>query len=213
MNMEEALVRVRSSISQSEGFALIADATDVKYLSMTNCDLQMVGDEFSRKPYALAVQQGSPLKDQLNDAWVNLFRIDHSLILNLCSILRLLNQRKLEGMKERWWNQNPNRVVSSINTLFVILSSVKLLGMLTLNQLKLFTLESFCPLDLWGGWRRYRWYLNPQHWWCLHCHLCWYLPCTDHSCYWVLVLQRQGSNFIKSGICCSTEGWGKKWGL
>ena len=30
----------------------------------------MVGDEFSRKPYALAVQQGSPLKDQLNDAYV-----------------------------------------------------------------------------------------------------------------------------------------------
>ena len=27
-----------------------------------------VGDEFSRKPYALAVQQGSPLKDQFNDA-------------------------------------------------------------------------------------------------------------------------------------------------
>ena len=39
-----------------------------RYLSMTQCDLQMVGDEFSRKPYALAVQQGSPLKDQLNDA-------------------------------------------------------------------------------------------------------------------------------------------------
>ena len=38
---------------------------------MTECDLQMVGDEFSRKPYALAVQQGSPLKDQLNDAYVN----------------------------------------------------------------------------------------------------------------------------------------------
>ena len=68
MSMEEALVKVRLSPTQSEGFALIADATDVKYLSMTNCDLQMVGDEFSRKPYALAVQQGSPLKDQLNDA-------------------------------------------------------------------------------------------------------------------------------------------------
>merc|ERR1712066_104716 len=83
---------VRASETQSSGFALIADATDVRYLSQTNCDLQMVGDEFSRKPYALAVQQGSPLKDQLNDA-----------------ILRLLNQRKLEGMKERWWNANENR--------------------------------------------------------------------------------------------------------
>ena len=44
------------------------DATDIRYQTLTNCDLQMVGDEFSRKPYALAVQQGSPLKDQFNDA-------------------------------------------------------------------------------------------------------------------------------------------------
>jgi len=54
----------------------------------------LVGEEFSRKPYALAVQQGSPLKDQLNDA-----------------ILKLLNQRKLETFKERWWNQNPDKKV------------------------------------------------------------------------------------------------------
>ena len=48
---------------------LPADATDVRYQDLITCDLQMVGDEFSRKPYALAVQQGSPLKDQLNDAY------------------------------------------------------------------------------------------------------------------------------------------------
>merc|ERR1712088_556554 len=89
---EVALERVRASPSSSEGFAFLGDATDIRYQELTNCDLQMVGDEFSRKPYALAVQQGSPLKDQLNAA-----------------ILRLLNQRKLEGMKERWWNQNENR--------------------------------------------------------------------------------------------------------
>lgn len=44
------------------------DATDIRYQIMINCDLQMVGDEFSRKPYAIAVQQGSPLKDQFNNA-------------------------------------------------------------------------------------------------------------------------------------------------
>ena len=44
------------------------DATDIRYAALTNCDLQMVGEEFSRKPYALAVRQGSPLKDILNDA-------------------------------------------------------------------------------------------------------------------------------------------------
>lgn len=40
------------------------------------------------------MQQGSPLKDQFNDA-----------------ILKLLNERKLETLKERWWNKNPNRKV------------------------------------------------------------------------------------------------------
>lgn len=59
---------------------------------MINCDLQMVGDEFSRKPYAIAVQQGSPLKDQFNNA-----------------ILLLLNKRKLEKLKETWWNMNPEK--------------------------------------------------------------------------------------------------------
>jgi len=91
---EDALRRVRDSPSSSEGFAFLGDATDIRYQTTTNCDLQMVGDEFSRKPYALAVQQGSPLKDQFNDA-----------------ILKLLNQRKLETLKERWWNQNPLKKV------------------------------------------------------------------------------------------------------
>lgn len=46
----------------------LGDATDIRYQVMINCDLQIVGDEFSRKPYAIAVQQGSPLKDQFNNA-------------------------------------------------------------------------------------------------------------------------------------------------
>ena len=44
------------------------DATDIRYQELTNCDIQMVGEEFSKKPYALAVQKGSPLKDRLNEA-------------------------------------------------------------------------------------------------------------------------------------------------
>lgn len=50
------------------GFAFLGDATDIRYQVLTNCDLQIVGEEFSRKPYAIAVQQGSPLKDQFNNA-------------------------------------------------------------------------------------------------------------------------------------------------
>ena len=70
----------------------VAEATMVKYAVMTNCDLQNIGNEFSRKPLALAVRQNSPLKDTLSSA-----------------ILKLLNQRKLEQLKERWWNKNPEK--------------------------------------------------------------------------------------------------------
>ncbi|XP_071055575.1 ionotropic receptor 25a [Onthophagus taurus] len=88
--LDEAVERVRESRSSSEGFAFLGDATDIRYLELTNCDLQMVGEEFSRKPYAIAVQQGSPLKDQFNTA-----------------ILQLLNRRQLERLKEKWWTNNP----------------------------------------------------------------------------------------------------------
>lgn len=65
--LEDAVSRVRNSTTATE-FAFVGDATDIRYLQMTNCDLQVVGEEFSRKPYAIAVQQGSHLKDQFNNA-------------------------------------------------------------------------------------------------------------------------------------------------
>lgn len=64
-SFEEGMKRVRNSSGQ---FALIEDATVINYWVKNSCDLQMIGEEFSRKPYAIAVQQGSPLKDQLNAA-------------------------------------------------------------------------------------------------------------------------------------------------
>lgn len=69
-NRAEAIGRVRKEIPKynNTDFAFIGDATEIRYLEMTTCDLIMIGDEFSRKPYAMAVQQGSPLKDQLNNA-------------------------------------------------------------------------------------------------------------------------------------------------
>jgi len=66
-SLEDAVIRVRNSTSAA-GFAFLGDATDIRYQVMINCDLKMVGEEFSRKPYAIAVQQGSPLKDQFNNA-------------------------------------------------------------------------------------------------------------------------------------------------
>lgn len=66
-SLEDAVRRVRK-INATNEFAFIGDAADIKFLTITNCDLRQVGEEFSRKPYALAVQKGSPLKDQLNNA-------------------------------------------------------------------------------------------------------------------------------------------------
>ncbi|XP_043640733.1 ionotropic receptor 25a [Drosophila teissieri] len=86
--LEEAVARVRNSTAAT-GFAFLGDATDIRYLQLTNCDLQVVGEEFSRKPYAIAVQQGSHLKDQFNNA-----------------ILTLLNKRQLEKLKEKWWKND-----------------------------------------------------------------------------------------------------------
>ncbi|ETN71134.1 Ligand-gated ion channel [Necator americanus] len=90
-NMDAAVQRVLTS---EQGFAFIGDATEIKYAVLTNCNLQQVGTEFSRKPYAIAVQTGHVLKDQISSA-----------------ILMLLNRRRLETLKEKWWNSNPNKVV------------------------------------------------------------------------------------------------------
>ncbi|XP_017461181.1 PREDICTED: ionotropic receptor 25a-like, partial [Rhagoletis zephyria] len=89
----EGLRRVKNDEQNSEQFAFISESTMVKYAVMTNCDLQNIGNEFSRKPLALAVQQNSDLKDKLSSA-----------------ILKLLNQRRLENLKEKWWNRLPERI-------------------------------------------------------------------------------------------------------
>ncbi|XP_045465675.1 ionotropic receptor 25a-like [Harmonia axyridis] len=89
-SIEEAIGKVRLSKSATDGFAFIGDATDIKYYQLITCDLVSVGEEFSKKPYALALQQGSPLKEKLNTA-----------------ILELVNQRKLEELRLKWWDHNP----------------------------------------------------------------------------------------------------------
>uniref|UniRef100_A0A0N5C9D9 PBPe domain-containing protein n=1 Tax=Strongyloides papillosus TaxID=174720 RepID=A0A0N5C9D9_STREA len=88
-SIDEAISRVMTS---ENGFAFIGDAMDIQYAVLTNCDLQIIGNEFSRKPYALGVQTAHPMKDKLST-----------------SILRLLHQRKLESLKRKWWDENPNK--------------------------------------------------------------------------------------------------------
>lgn len=60
-NFAEAIKRVRTG-----KFALLAQTYVVKYHAMVNCDLVQIGEDFSKKPLAFGVRQGSPLKNQLN---------------------------------------------------------------------------------------------------------------------------------------------------
>ncbi|KAI6238911.1 Protein CBR-GLR-7 [Aphelenchoides fujianensis] len=91
-NASEAIERVmrRTENGRDNSFAFIGDAMMIKYATLTNCKLQQIGQEFSRKPYGLAVQKGSRLKSEIST-----------------SISGLLNARKLENLKEKWWHQNP----------------------------------------------------------------------------------------------------------
>lgn len=88
----EAVQRVQSSTASS-GFAFLGDATDIKYLARNNCQFQVIGEEFSRKPYAIGIQQGSPLKNELDEI-----------------LLNLLSTRWLEERKLLWW---PKRICSN----------------------------------------------------------------------------------------------------
>lgn len=64
---EEAIERVKNSTSSTEGFALLASTTYLKYVDVVNCDLMVVGDEFSLKPIAFAVSTASPLRKDLDE--------------------------------------------------------------------------------------------------------------------------------------------------
>lgn len=44
----------------------VGDTAILQYKANLDCNLTLVGEEFSRKPYAIAVQEGSVLRDQLS---------------------------------------------------------------------------------------------------------------------------------------------------
>jgi ionotropic glutamate receptor len=123
---EDGVNRVRRSKSAQEGFAFIADAVQVKYAIQTHCDLYSIGNEFSRKPIALVVQQNSSLKDALSSA-----------------ILKLLNERKLEKLKEDWWKKFSRRCedikkssdgisIHNIGGVFIVIFAGVILACITL---------------------------------------------------------------------------------
>lgn len=123
---------------------------------MTNCDLQNIGNEFSRKPIALAVQQNSDLKDKLSS-----------------TILKLLNQRKLENLKEKWWNRNNDKKECQ--------DTKKQSDGISINNIGLGG-EALAPILIIICSR-----------WSVYCHFHWRDSGLCHAIGRVLVLQRQGN--------------------
>ncbi|XP_068626070.1 ionotropic receptor 25a [Battus philenor] len=69
-------------------FAFIHDSAEIKYAVTQNCNLTEVGEVFAEQPYALAVQQGSRLQEQLSRA-----------------LLQLQKERFLEQLTAKYWNE------------------------------------------------------------------------------------------------------------
>ncbi|XP_023311227.1 ionotropic receptor 25a [Anoplophora glabripennis] len=70
-------------------YAFIHDSSEIKYEISRNCNLTEVGEVFAEKPYAVAVQQGSHLQDDLSK-----------------TILILQKQRFFEDLRTKYWNHS-----------------------------------------------------------------------------------------------------------
>ncbi|CAL4178048.1 unnamed protein product, partial [Meganyctiphanes norvegica] len=74
---------------ENGGFAFIHDESEIRYEVYHNCLLTEVGEPFAEQPYAIAVQQGSHLQDEISRA-----------------ILELQKDRYFETLSARFWNSS-----------------------------------------------------------------------------------------------------------
>ena len=74
---------------ENADFAFIHDSAEIKYEISRNCNLTEVGEIFAEQPYALAVQQGSFLQDELSH-----------------HILELQKERFFESLTAKFWNNS-----------------------------------------------------------------------------------------------------------
>ncbi|XP_065091293.1 ionotropic receptor 25a [Ochlerotatus camptorhynchus] len=70
-------------------FAFVHDSAEIKYEISLNCNLTEVGEVFAEQPYAIAVQQGSHLQDELS-----------------YYILELQKERYFESLTAKFWNNS-----------------------------------------------------------------------------------------------------------
>ncbi|EZA57395.1 ObirIr8a [Ooceraea biroi] len=75
--------------SEKAEFAFIHDSSEIKYEVTKNCNLTEVGEVFAEQPYAIAVQQGSHLQEEISR-----------------TILDLQKDRYFETLAAKYWNQS-----------------------------------------------------------------------------------------------------------
>lgn len=68
-SIKEAVERVRKS-TPDDAFAFLGDGPELRYLELMSCDLKTVGEDFAVRTKAIPLQEGSPLKEMLDDACV-----------------------------------------------------------------------------------------------------------------------------------------------
>ncbi|XP_012347986.1 ionotropic receptor 25a isoform X2 [Apis florea] len=75
--------------SENAEFAFIHDSSEIRYEVTKNCNLTEVGEVFAEQPYAIAVQQGSHLQEEISR-----------------KILDLQKDRYFEMLASKYWNQS-----------------------------------------------------------------------------------------------------------
>ncbi|KAH0555587.1 hypothetical protein KQX54_020287 [Cotesia glomerata] len=129
VSTEDALNRMFGlpPYKNDSNFALIDESTELRYWALTNCSFFLFEGEFTKKPYAIAVQQGSPIKDIFNYA-----------------LIELEKNNTMKRLKEKWWDNNPKRVyncperinrseglhIGNIGGIFIVLAVGNVLGFL-----------------------------------------------------------------------------------
>ena len=108
-------------------FAFICEYPIALYETNLNCDLEIVGNQFSARPYALGLRKGNPLKQSISD-----------------TILKLQRDLELDLLKNKWWGTRSKcKIKDSLITLnvtggaFIIMCFAIVLALIVLfvNQL------------------------------------------------------------------------------
>jgi hypothetical protein len=75
--------------SNEHPFAFICEYPIALYETNQNCDLEIVGNQFSARPYALGLRKNNPLKQNISDM-----------------ILQYQRELILDNLKSKWWGTN-----------------------------------------------------------------------------------------------------------